>query len=408
MSHPAAEPSVRSGPFAGTTVLDLTVAVLGPYATQLLADLGADVIKVEGPEGDTTRSLGPGRHPDRSGMHLNVNRGKRGIVVDLKQPAGRDVLLRLAAGVDVFVHSMRLGALRRLGIDYEAVAAVNPSVVYANLIGFGRGGPYADLPAYDDVIQAATGFAVLSDEATGHGPAYVPMAACDKVGGIMGAFAIAAALHHRARTGEGQQLDVPMFEAMASFVLTEHLVGAAFDPPLGRPVYRRVVSPERRPYRTADGHLGVMIYNDGQWRRLFAALGQPEWSRDERFATMRSRTEHVDFVLERLAAELATRTTAEWLELLRGAEIPAMPLRSTDDLLTDEHLEAVGFWKHLEAEDGALRLPGVPVRFERTPGAITSAGPGTGEHTVEVLLQAGFDEGEVDRLVDAGVVRTSP
>ncbi len=394
------------GPLDGVVVLDLTVALAGPYSTQILADLGADVVKVESPDGgDTTRYLGPGHEEARSGMFVNMNRGKRSVALDLKQPAGRAVLLRLAEGADVFVHSMRRPAIERLGLGYSDVQPVNPAIVYATLTGFGRGGPYADLPAYDDVIQAASGLAALQGELQGGEPAYMATVVADKASGLSMVYAVLAALFHRERTGEGQEIEVPIFETMVSFVMLEHIVGAAFDPPRGPPVYGRVVSRDRRPYRTSDGHLAVMIYNDRHWRRFFDALGHPDWSRDPRFASIQSRTEHVDFVLATLSGVLAERTTAEWLALLRAAEIPAMPVATVEDLFTDEHLDQVGFWQHLDDDgDGRLRLAGVPAAFSRTPGRVAGPAPDLGQHGREVLTEKGFAAAEIDTLVDAGVL----
>jgi crotonobetainyl-CoA:carnitine CoA-transferase CaiB-like acyl-CoA transferase len=400
------DPAARapSGPLVGVVVLDLTLALAGPYSTQILADLGADVIKVESPEGDTTRYLGPGHHDDRSGMFVNVNRGKRSVALDLKRPAGRAALVRLAADADVLVHSIRRPALERLQLTYDDLRAVNPSIIFASLSGFGRGGPYADLPAYDDVVQAVTGLATLQGRLQGGEPTYVATVVADKAAGLTMVYAILAALFHRERTGEGQEIEVPIFETLASFVLLEHIAGAAFDPPMSPPVYGRAVSAERRPYRTSDGYLSVLIYNDGQWSRFFSALGDPEWSRDPRFASMRTRTDHVDFVLGALSAVLETRTTAEWLELLRAAEIPAMPVATIDDLFTDPHLERVGFWQRFDVDGVRLRLAGIPATLSRTPGAAGGAAPGLGEHGAAVLTEHGFTPEEIDALVDDGAL----
>jgi len=386
----------KQGPLAGVRVLDLTSVIMGPYATQIFADLGADVVKVESPDGDTTRHLPPGPEADRGAMFMNLNRGKRSLVLDLKQRQARDVLLRLAADADVFVHSMRAGAIARLGLTYDAVRAANPRIVYANLYGFGAGGPYADYPAYDDIVQAASGLVALQARLSGGEPTYLATVVADKVAGLTGAYAVIAALYAREKSGEGQEIEVPMFETLVSFAMTEHLCGSLFDPAIGPPEYPRVTSATRRPYRTADGHIGVMIYTDRQWAAFFAALDDPDWSRDPAFATMRSRTENIGAVLGRLADVMRHRPTADWLMLLRQAQIPATAINSPADLLEDPHLLATGFWERRDTPDGRLRFPGIPTRFGGTPGAIGDAGPGLGADSREVLAEAGLTSAEID------------
>ncbi len=388
------------GPLAAVRVVDLTSVLMGPYATQIFADLGADVIKVESPEGDTTRQLPPGHAPDRGGMFLNLNRGKRSLALDLKRPAARAALLRLAGTADVFVHSMRLAAVRRLGLDYAAVKAANPAIVYANLYGFGRDGPYRDHPAYDDIVQAASGLAALQGRFARDGePRFVATVVADKVAGLTAAYAIIAALYARERTGLGQEIEVPMFETLVSFAMVEHLNGAVFRPPLGPPEYPRVVAPERRPYRTADGHIAVMIYTDRQWRAFFDALGHPVWSRDPAFASLRARTENIGMVLGRLADVLRGRTTEAWMALFEAAGIPAMPIFSTADLLENPHLDAVGFWQERETEHGPVRLSGIPTRFSRTPGAVGEPGPALGAHGREILDELGYSKAEAEMIL---------
>ena len=392
------------GPLAGVKVLDLTSVLMGPYATQIFADLGADVIKVEGPSGDTTRALPPGHDATRGGMFLNVNRGKRSLALDLKQPSARAALLKLAEGADVFIHSMRAQAIGRLGLDYAALKGANPKIIYANMYGFARSGPYRDYPAYDDIVQAASGLVDLQKRLSGGEPAYVATVLADKVSGLTGAYAVMAALYAREKTGAGQEIEIPMFETLVSFTMIEHLCGSLFQPPLGPPEYPRVTSESRRPYRTRDGHIGVMIYNDKHWRAFFAALGDPEWSRDPMFATMRSRTENIGAVLGRLADVMLTKTTAEWEALFREAEIPAMAIASTQDLLTDPHLVATGFWTERETDAGALRFPGIPTGFMGTPGAIGDPGPALGADSLSILAEAGLGEAEIAAMQASGAV----
>lgn len=398
-----------SGPLAGVKVLDLTSVLMGPYATQIFADLGADVIKIESPEGDTTRRLPPVLGPGQGAMFVNVNRGKRSMAIDLKSEAGRAIVLRLAETADVFIHSMRGAAIQRLGLDYPALKAANARIIYANLYGFGRGGPYSDYPAYDDIVQGASGLAALQGRLTGGEPGYVASAVADKVAGLTGAYAVMAALFSRERTGQGQgqgqEIEVPMFETMAAFVMAEHLCGAVTEPPSGPPEYPRVTAPDRKPYRTRDGHIGLMIYNDKQWRSFFALIGNPEWSRDPMFATMTSRTESIQTVLGKLGDVIATRTTEEWMDAFRTAEIPAMPILSTSDLLDDPHLAATGFWHRADSALGPVRMPGIPTRFSETPGKIGEIGPELGADNREVLEEAGFSSDEIAALEGSGVLR---
>ncbi|MBC2650087.1 CoA transferase [Novosphingobium flavum] len=392
------------GPLAGVRVLDLTSVLMGPYATQIFADLGADVIKIEGPGGDTTRAIPPGPDPTRGAMFLNVNRGKRSLALDLKRPEAREVVLRLAGQADVFIHSMRAQAIARLGLDYAALSAANPRIVYANLYGYGREGPYRDYPAYDDIVQAASGVVDLQARLSGGEPTYVANVIADKVSGLTGAYAVIAALFARERTGMGQEVEVPMFETMVSFAAVEHLCGSLFSPPLGPPEYPRATSPSRRPYRTADGHIGVMIYNDKQWQAFFRELGDPDWSRDPMFASLRSRTENITAVLARVAQVLETRSTAAWMDLFRRAEIPATPIASLEQLLHDPHLEQTGFWEERETELGTVRFPGIPTRFSDTPGAIGDPGPRHGADNAAVLAEAGFGADEIAALTASGAV----
>jgi crotonobetainyl-CoA:carnitine CoA-transferase CaiB-like acyl-CoA transferase len=396
------------GPLSGVKVIDLTSVLMGPYATQIFADLGADVIKIESPDGDTTRALPPAIGPKRGGMFLNINRGKRSLALDLKQPAARQVVLRLAKTADVFIHSMRAAAIGRLGLDYTALKLANEKIIYANLYGFGRGGPYADYPAYDDIVQAASGLASLQDRLTGNGPGYVASAVADKIAGLTGAYAVMAALFARERTGGGQEIEVPMFETLTSFVMAEHLCGAITEPASGPPEYPRVTAPDRRPYLTKDGHIGLMVYNDKQWRSFFDLIGNPDWSRDPMFASMTSRTENIGAVLGKLSEVMATRTTDEWMAAFRTAEIPAMPILSTSDLLVDPHLEQTGFWHRADSDLGPVRMPGIPTRFSQTPGEIGDIGPALGGDGTAVLTEAGFSLDDINLLRASGALVEKP
>ncbi|HKT84737.1 MAG TPA: CoA transferase [Novosphingobium sp.] len=385
-------------PLDGIKVVDLTSVVMGPYATQIMADFGADVIKVENAHGDTTRFMPGSLEPGMGGTFLNLNRGKRSIVLDLKSPAGRDALMKLVRDADVFVHSMRATAIARLDLGYETVAAVNPNIVYCNMYGFGRQGRYRDLAAYDDVIQAACGSSMLQGMQNG-APAYVTTAIADKVTALTGLYSIMMALFHKERTGEGQEIEIPMFETMVSFNFIEHIGGAFFTPPVTRPYYDRVVSKLRRPYSTSDGYISALVYNDKQWRAFVEIAGLPEGRAAEDLETLAQRLQNIDCVYQHVETAMATRTTEEWLALFDQKGIPAMPLLSLEDLLEDEHLKDVDFFEERDTRFGKVRFPGIPTWFSKTPAHIGDIGPALGEHSEEVLREHGFGEAELSALL---------
>ena len=392
-----------SGPLEGIRVLDLTAYLLGPFGTQILGDLGAEVIKVEPPEGDMMRSLGPSRHEGMAAVFLNLNRNKRSIVLDLKRAAGREALLRLAASVDVFVHNMRPKAIAALDLGYAVVSAVNPKIVYCGAYGYRHDGPYGDKPAFDDMIQGASGMAALVGRQGGE-PGYVPTAFIDKTVGMAAAYAILAALFHRERSGEGQELEVPMLETMVQFIMVEHLYGLTFEPALGGAGYPRMLAPQRRPYRTRDGHICILPYTNRQWRRFLELAGRPEILEDPRFASFGARSENIAELYKLLREVAPERTTAQWLERLDEAEIPAMAVTDPDDLPDDPHLKATGFFEIVEhPSEGALRNMAFPITLSRSPGELRRLAPRLGEHGREVLGEAGFGEAEIAALIAAGV-----
>ena len=387
------------GPLAGMTILDLTTVLMGPYATQILADMGADVIKIESPEGDIVRQLGPGRTPGMGGMFLNANRGKRSIVIDLKNPAGRDALLRLAARANAIVYNVRPQAMARLGLGYEALAAANPAIVYVGLFGYGQSGPYAAKPAYDDLIQGASGVATLLAAAGDGTPRYVPITMADRVVGLMAVNAIMGGLMHQLRSGTGQRIDVPMFESMAEFVLIDHLGGLTYDPPLDHGGYSRLLSRHRRPYRTRDGYICALIYNDKQWRSFADSIGQPGMLDDPRFASHAARHQHIDAIYEEVGRIFLGRSTAEWHELLERADIPVMPMHTLQSILDDPHLQAVGFFKTIEHPvEGRIRQMQVPSSWSASQPQPGGPAPTLGEHGRAILGEAGFTVEEIDSL----------
>ncbi len=381
------DPVKGSGPLAGLRVVDLTSMVMGPYSTQIMADLGADVIKVEPPEGDNTRNISVGPAPGMSGVFVNVNRGKRSIVLDLRADADKGVLRELVRQGDVFIHSMRAKAVAKLGFAYADVAAINPSIIYTNCYGYGRRGPDRDLTAYDDTIQAECGLPAVQQMLTGKAN-FVGTIMADKVAGLTALYATMMALYHRERTGEGQEVEVSMFETMASFMLVEHANGAMFDPPLGPAIYPRAVAPNRRPYQTKDGYIAALVYNDKQWSTFIQAV-RPAWA-GEQFATLKQRAQQIDTVYALLGETFRERTTQEWLELFRALDIPAAPLRTPDELFTNPHLNAVGLFETVDTQHGPVRFPGVPTWFSRTPGRVAGGAPELGAHTQSVLNELGL------------------
>ena len=379
---------MMAGPLAGVTVLDLTTVVMGPSATQILGDMGADVIKIEAPAGDMMRHIGPYRHPGMGPLYLQSNRNKRSVVLDLKKEGDRQALLRLVPAADVLVYNIRPQAMARLGLGYEVIRGINPAIIYCGAFGFGEEGPYAGRPVYDDLMQAASGVAWLNQQVQGK-PHYVPLNICDRVVGLYLAIAINGALFHRQRSGEGQAIEVPMFETIAQFVLADHMGGHAFVPPEGPIGYRRLLSKHRGPYPTRDGHLCLVVYTDEHWRRFSLMIGRPDLMQtDARFADIDARTRHTEEIGALLATALTGRSTREWLELLLEADIPAAPVNSLEDLFTDPHLVVVGMFEESEhPTEGKLRMPRHPIRWGRTPVDAYRLPPNLGEHTHEVLAE---------------------
>lgn len=392
-----------SGPLSGVRIVDMTMNVLGPYASQVLGDMGADICKIEPPEGDPLRGIGPKRHPGMGPYFLNLNRNKRSLALDLKTPAGTGVLQRLLGQADVLLFSFRRKAMARLGASYAEVAALNPRIVYCGAFGFGQDGPYADRPAYDDLIQAEMGLAVLQARGLGE-PTFVASAVVDRTIGLMAASAVGMALFHRERTGQGQAIEVPMFESMTEFVMGDHLYGRTFEPPLAPTGYVRMMDPNRRPYRTQDGHIGVMIYNDKQWQRFFALLGRVDLAGDPRFASMAARTQNVAYLYAFLAETFLTRPTAAWVAELKQADIPAARLNTPDELLDDEHMQQVGFFPLVEhPSEGLIRQMRIPQTWSHSQPVIARFAPRLGEHTEELLRQYGFAAAEIADLLADGV-----
>ena len=377
----------HTGPLSGVRVIDLTGMVMGPYCTQLMADMGADVIKIEAPGGDGTRFISPGPIPAMSGVFVNVNRGKRSVVLDLQTAPGANALRGLIKTGDVFIHSMRAKAINKLGFSYQDVSELNPSIVYTNCYGYSRRGPDADLPAYDDTIQAECGLPIVQQMLTGEAN-YVGSIMADKIAGMTALYATVMALFHRERSGEGQEVEIGMFEAMASFMLVEHANGMLFNPPLGPAHYHRAVAPNRRPYKTKDSYISALVYNDKQWS-LFMEAVQPAWASNE-FATLEQRAKQINIIYGLLGETFRERTTEEWLDLLRKLGIPAAPLRTPDELFENPHLNAIDFFETVPSPYGDLRFPGVPTWFSKSPGKVAGPAPLVGQDTQAVLAELGL------------------
>ncbi len=398
-----------SGALDGVRVIDLTTVLMGPFATQMLGDLGADVIKIEAPAGDSSRLVGPQRHAGMSALFLHTNRNKRSLVLDLKQAAARAALLKLVATADVLVYNLRPQAMARLGLTWAALSAVNPRLVYVGCFGYGQGGPYAAKPAYDDLIQGALGLPSLVARVGDGVPRYVPIAMIDRTVGVATVSAVCAALYRREKTGVGQAVDVPMFETMVPFMLGEHLAGHTFEPPQGAVGYPRLLARERTPFLTRDGYVCALIYTDRHWRRFFEMIGRKEdFARDPRLANFTTRTAHAAEIYTMLAEILRTRSTAEWLELFEQADIPAMSLNTLESLADDPHLGATGFFRIAEhPSEGAYRQMVPPQGWTESPPSLRRHAPRLGEHSAELLRELGYDDEAIAALVASGASAVS-
>jgi crotonobetainyl-CoA:carnitine CoA-transferase CaiB-like acyl-CoA transferase len=391
-------------PLDGIKIVDLTNMLMAPYTTQILGDMGADVIKVEPPEGDPIRKIGPYRNPGMGPIFLNTNRSKRSIVLNLKTDEGHAAVIELIRRADVLIYNRRPQVMERLGLSYEVVKAVNPRIIYAGIFGYGQDGPYAAKPAFDDLIQGAVAIPSLAQQASGGAPVYSPAAIIDRGVGLWAVGQVNAALFHQLRTGEGQRIDMPMFEMMTTFVLGEHFSGQTYEPPIGPPGYARLLSSDRRPYPTKDGYICVMVYTDRHWQDYFKAMGTPDvFSDDPRFASMTTRTENIDSIYAELAKTLLTRTSADWLDFFDTADIPVMPLNTAEELINDPHLDAVGFFKTVEhPSEGAIRDMAVPSTWSETQPAPDKLAPRLGEHSQEILREVGFDDTRITNMLKSG------
>jgi len=403
MAQPDDEVSSPAGPLAGLRIVDLTTVIMGPMATMMLGEMGADVIKVEPPAGDQTREYLQTRHPGMSATYLNLNRNKRSIVLDLKARDGAAAMRHLIATADVFLYSLRPQAMQRLGLDYDACRAANARLVYCGAYGFRQDGPYAAQPAYDDMIQGLSGLAANQAWIYGE-PRYLPTMACDKTTGLYVVNAIMAALLHRERTGEGQAVEVPMFEANVHFNLMDHIGGMVYVPQFGEAGYARAKFPNRRPYRTRDGYLCIIPGALKYWQALFRALRRPDLAEDPRVTDAETRYRSTNELYGVIAEIVAEWRTDDLARALADADVPHGPVKEFAELPDDPHLAAIGFFRHMEhPSEGPIMVPDIPVCFGRSPGGQSRPAPRLGEHSVELLREAGYSDAEIDRMVADGV-----
>jgi crotonobetainyl-CoA:carnitine CoA-transferase CaiB-like acyl-CoA transferase len=390
----------REGPLAGIRVIDLTSVIMGPFATHVMADMGADVIKVESPEGDSFRTYRPNRSEGMSGGFVHLNRNKRGIVLDLKSEQDQRVLATLIKTADVLVHSLRPKAAQKLKLGYSDVSAINPNIIYCGAYGFGEEGPYRDKAAYDDIIQAGSGLAALHMDARGE-PAYMPTVLCDKLSGQAMAYSVLAALLQRERGGGGQAIEVPMFETTAEFAFIEHLVGFAFEPPLGPPEYKRVVSAMRKPFRTKDGYMCLLPYSDRNWSDFFEFVGRQDLAQDPRYAKLVERVGHIEYLYGVIEQEAPDRTNQEWTAFCDRVSIPCMPVLALADLPLDKHMISVGMFEVAEhPTEGAYKAIRRPVNFSGSSFQIRHHAPRLGQHNGEILSELGLTSSSIPHESD--------
>lgn len=388
------------GPLDGIVVIDLSSVVVGPVCSLTLADHGAEVIKVESPDGDLMRQLGGGaRNPGMTGKFMNFNRNKKSICIDLKNPSGQEVMYQLISKADVFITNMRLGALEKLGLDFATLQARNPRLIYCQMLAFGRGGTYFNRPAYDTVIQSSAGFAGTFEKSSGE-PRFVPMVVTDHITGLVSAQAIGFALYRRTQQGVGELLEIPMFETAAAFVLREHMGSMSFEPPIGPIGDARVLDKNNRPAKTADGYISISPNTDAQAFAFFAAIGKPELKEDPRFCNVSVRTKNSEAYYELRSNSLQTKTSAQWIEIFEKSDIPCMRYNALEDLLKDPHLLDVGFLEDIEhPSEGTIKQIGLTNQFSGGMRSEFLPAPRLGENTREIMQQFGFSQLQIEQAI---------
>lgn len=395
-----------NAPLHGIKIVDMTSVIMGPYATQILGDLGAEVVKVESIKGDTMRAVGPMRNEGMGSLFLHANRNKKSIALNLKEPEGLAAMRTLLVEADVVISNIRPKAMSRLGLSYESVRAVKEDIIYIEAYGFSSKGAYAGKPAYDDLIQGLAGLPALGVMSGLNEPKYTPTLIADRIVGLYIVNNTLAALLHRNRTGEGQRIEIPMFESLAHMILSDHMGGATFIPQVEKMGYSRLLTQHRRPYKTADGYICVVVYTDTHWNSFLRITGDEMLlSEDERFASLSKRTEHINSLYELVALRLQERTTAEWLTLLADADIPAMPMHSLETLIDDEHLRSVNFfYEEDHPTEGRLQQIRYPANWSTASRESYTPAPRLGEHTVSVLEEAGFSSTEIESMLDKRII----
>ena len=389
------------GPLTGVKVIDLTAVLLGPFATQHLADMGADVIKVEPPDGDLLRVSGGsmGRDKGMGPIYMAANRNKRSLCLDLKKPRAVEILKGMARHADLFIHNSRPQAIERLGLGYEELKKLNPSLIYAYSLGYARKGPYGHKPAFDDLVQGVSGAASLQSRVDGQPPRFMPSLIADKTTGLHLCIAVLGALYHRKCTGEGQLIEVPMLETLASFWLTEHLFGATWKPGRGAMGYDRIINKYRHPFPTKNGYVCALPYTDAHWVKFFEIVERPDLARDPRFCDRTVRPRHFSELYQVLDSLLKNRTTQQWLDAFDKADIPAMPVHTLEDLMEDPHLKATGFFTEREhPTEGPITTFASPLDFEKTKVEYRRHAPRIGEDGVAVLREAGMSDAAIEKL----------
>lgn len=388
----------------GLRIVDLTTIVLGPYATRFLGDFGADVIKIEPPDGDLFRVADAGRSAGMGAAFINCNRNKRSIALDLKNPAGLAALHRLVGTADVLVHNMRRRSAESLGVDYERMKQIREDIVYCYAGGFGRGGSMENEPAYDDSVQALSGLAFMNANEKGE-PRYLPTVVCDKVAGLHLAIAILAGVASRQRTGQGVCIEAPMFESMVSFLLAEHLAGETFDPPTGNIGYERLTAPFRKPFRAKDGYVSIIPYSNGQWGRFLKLIGREDLAESETVCNPSERSRNINKLYELVADAAPTRTTEEWMTLLRKHDIPCSTVSRPEDLLSNPHLLDVGMFEYCDhPTERRIRTVRSPFRAGAVSPQPDRPAPNLGHDGAEILREAGFSSAEIDDAVCSGAM----
>jgi len=396
---------MKEAPLKGIKIIDASSILMVPYCTRLLADMGAEIIKVETLSGDNTRYIGPSVNKGMAAVFLNINRNKKSISVDLKSADGRLIIYKLIKKSDVFVSNIRKASLEKLKLTHSDFIKINPKIITANAVGFSSKGPYAGLPAFDDTIQAISGMAAYQETYSDQ-PSYTSGATADKVTGLMLGMSILSALFNREKNGEGTELEVPMMETMVDFTLVEHLYGYNFLPPKAPPVYPRQSSPNRKPYKTLDGYIAVLPYSDDQWLRFFSIIKKENILKDPKFCSLESRNQNIDELYKILSEELRKRNTSYWIKNLREQDIPATKVNFPKDLFEDEHLERINFFKVQDhPTEGKLLYPSFPVEFNKDETAESLHAPSLGENTKEILTDLGYSDFEIESFVSKGTIK---